>query len=101
MKFIQPIRAKRVPKAKPLRKVPEQTVTILKNRLLVERKHIISQSNQLKVLGGVLLCPIACVEEICKRVDYISELSDLTKVPGIRLQFARKFFDILTDVLNI
>lgn len=63
--FINPIKAKRVPTTKAVRTVPKQAVEILKQRLLAERKHIICQSGPLKALGGVLICPISCIDEIC------------------------------------
>lgn len=101
MRFIHPVKAKRVPKSKPVRKVSEDTLKILKHRLLAERKHIICKSTGLKALGGVVICPIACVEKICKRATYIKELNDILNISGLRVQFARKFFDIVTDILNI
>lgn len=101
LKFIQPIRSKRVPKVKPVRKVSDQTIDVLKSRLLVERQHMIDGSGQVKALGGAYVCPMSCVVEVCKRVDYIKELDDIINISGLRTQFATRFFDIITEVLAL
>lgn len=101
LSFIVPIRSKRTPKVKPVRKVPDQTIEILKRRLLAERQHMIDGCGQVKALGGVLICPMSCVIEVCKRVDYIKELDDILNIPGLRTQFATRFFDIFTEVLAL
>lgn len=101
LKFFQPVRSRRVPKAKPVRKVSSQTIEILKGRLLVERKHMIDESGPIKALGGVFVCPLSCVTEVCNRVNYIKELDDIINIPGLRAQFATRFFNVITEVLDL
>lgn len=101
LKFIRPIRAKRTPKKKPVRKASEQTIKILRNRLKVERKHIIHDSGKLKALGGAMICPIACIDEICNRMDYINSLDDILSIPGLRTQFVSRFFEVVKNIFLI
>lgn len=99
LRFFSPIKAKRKNKVKPVRKVSKETIEVMKDRLLSERRDIIHKDGGLTALGGALVCPRACVEEICKRVDYIRELSDISNIPGLRSQFAEKFFNVVKDTL--
>lgn len=71
----------------------------MKDRLISERRDMVKKNDGLRTLGGALVCPMACIEEICKRVDYIRELSDISNIPGLRSQFAEKFFNVVKDSL--
>ena len=70
----------------------------MKDRLVSETD-IVQKSDGLRTLGGALVCPMACIEEICKHVNYIRELSDISNIPGLCSQFAKKFFNIVKDSL--
>ena len=101
LKFIRPIRARRNRKPKAVRQVPEQTMILVKNRLQVERKHLIHGSGKIKAFGGAMICPFACIEEICNRVNYIKGLQDISNISGLRDKFARVFFNVVKNILML
>ena len=70
----------------------------MRDRLLSECQATIKSNSALMALGGALVCPIAFIDEICRRVNYIKELSD---IPGIRSQFAEKLFCVVQNSLEL
>ena len=73
----------------------------MRDRLLSERQATIKSNSALMALGGALVCPIACIDEICQRVNYIKELSDIANIPGIRSQFTEKLFCVVQNSLGL
>ena len=99
LQFITPVRAPRKEKIEPIREVPEQTVEVMKVRLLAERENMVGKSSGLIALGGVRVCPKDCIDEICKRVNHIKEFTDISNNPGLRSPFTEKFFNVVKDTL--
>ena len=79
--------------------MPEQTVEVMKVRLLVEHENMVGKSSGLTTLGGARVCPKECIDEICKRVNYIKEFKDITIIPGLCSPFTEKFFNVVKDTL--
>lgn len=48
---------------------------------------------------GAIVCPKDCIEEICKRVNYIEKFTDISNIPGLRSPFTEKFFNVVDDTL--
>ena len=99
LRFISPIKAPRKEKILPVREVSQQTVEVMKLRLSAERENMIVKSSGLIALGGSRVCPKDCIDEICKRVNHIKELTDISNIPGLHSPFAEKFFNIVKDTL--
>ena len=60
---------------------------------------MIVESSGLIALGASRVCPKDCIDEICKCVNHIKELTDILNIPGIHSPFAEKFFNIVKDAL--
>ena len=101
LRFFRPVKATRKSKPKPIRNLSEDEVQVLRGRLLSERKAIIHSNSAFMALGGALVCPIACIDVICKRANYIKDFSDISNIPGIRTQFAEKFFSVVKDNFSL
>ena len=99
LRFFLPIKSRRKQKPKAVRNVSEDVLKVMKERLLSERKAIICNNSAFMALGGAFVCPVASIDLICQRVNFISELSDITNIPGIRSQFAEKLFNVVKDSL--
>ena len=54
-----------------------------------------------KALGGTVVCPVACINEICNRIKYIKDLRDVCNVPCVRPLFAERFYHVIKDVLHL
>ena len=81
--------------------MPEQTVEVMKARLLAECENMVGKSSGFIALGGARVCPKDCIEEICKRVNYIEKFADISNIPGLcsPLNFTEKFFNVVNDTL--
>ena len=94
----QPTVAKR---AKPhsVRRVSEATKKTLMDRLLQERKKIVSSHFGYKMLGKELVLPTKCLRLICKKARSIHTEDDI-RVPGLRVNFVNKLFNVVMDTLS-
>ena len=99
-KFLTPARSTRKARPTPVRNVSAQMVSLLKARLLRERRRLLDSNMKYKALGGIVACPVASITEICNRVKYIKDLRDITSVPCIPHFFAESFFNIIKDTLQ-
>ena len=99
LRFISPIKAHRKEKILPLRQVPEQTVEVMKVRILAERENMVGKSSGLVTLGGARVCPKDCIDEICNCVNHIKEVTDVSNIPGLHSPFTEKFFNVVKDTL--
>ena len=99
LRFFQPVKASRKQKPKAIRKLSDNEIKIMIDRLLSERKDIIRNNSAFVALGGALVCPVACIDEICQRANFIKDISDITNISGMRSQFAEKLFNIVKDTL--
>ena len=99
LRFISPVKAPRKEKILSVKEVPQQTVEVMKLRLSAERENMIVKSSGLIALVGSRVCPKDCIDEICKRVNHIKELTDISNFSGLHSPFAEKFFNTVKDTL--
>ena len=100
-KFLAPVKATRKPRRTTLRNVSPQVVSLLKARLLRQRKCLLDGNMKYKALGGSVACPIAIIDEICNRIKYIKDLQDVCVIPCLPHVFAESFFNVIKDVLHM
>ena len=86
LRFFRPVKATRKPKPKPVRKLSEDEIKVMRDRLLSERQAIIKGNSAFVTLGGALVCPIPCIDEICRRVNYNSVIFRTFLVCVVSLQ---------------
>ena len=79
--------------------MPEQTVEVMKVRLLAECENMVGKSSGLIALGRARVCPKECIDEICKCVNHIKEFKDISNIPRLCSPFAKKFFNVVKDTL--
>ena len=100
LNLCKPIRVKRKPKQSAVRSAPCEVVTDVKNRLLIERRSIVNNSKGLRTIGSAVTCPMVCLNEICKRLDYIVSAADIACIQGLHDPFVQRFFIVILDTLK-
>ena len=100
LKFIDPIKQPPKRKQRPIREVPEGILTEVHNRLREAQLAMFSQSMGMRALSLNAVCPISCIDEICKKANIIKSMDDLNVIAGLRVKFAEKFFKIFIEIIN-
>ena len=100
-KFLAPVKAACKPRPTTLRKVTPQVLSLLRARLLRQRRYLLDSNMKYKALGGAVACPIATIDEICYRIKYIKDLQDVCAIPCLPRLFAESFFNAIKDVLHL
>ena len=72
-KFLTPVKSTRKSQPTPVRNVSTQMTSLLKTRLLRERRRLLDSNMKYKALGGIVACPVGSITEICKGVKYIKD----------------------------
>ena len=49
------------------------------------------------MLGKYVVIPDTCVDELCKRVKFIKDRTDVLSVPGLRKQFVDRLYSVIID----
>ena len=88
----------RRPKRSAIRKVNEQLLKTLKERLYAERKAYIDENPCLSMLGVDFVCPDSTIDELCLQAEYLETASDIS-LYGIRTDIKDRFFNVISDVL--
>ena len=100
-KFLAPVKATRKGQPTPLRNISRQVLSLLKARLLRQRRRLLDSNMKYKALGGTVACPIASIDKICNRIKYIKDLQDVCAVPCVPRLFAESFFNVIKDILHL
>ena len=100
-KFLAPVKATRKKRPKTLRNDSPQVLSLLKARLLRQRRSLLDSNMKYKALGGTVACPVASINEICNRIKYIKDLQDVCAIPCLPHSFAESFFNVIIDVLHL
>ena len=80
------------------RKLSDDLIKDLRERLLVERQVIVSEEPGYKMLGVDLVCPVSIIEEICDRATELKSIENLKSMHGVRPEFYSRFLRVVTDV---
>ena len=97
-KFLTPTKAARKARRTTYRNVSPQVLSLLKARLLRQRRCLLDSNMKYQALGA---CPVASINEICNRINYIKDLQDVCTIPCVPRFFADSFFNIIKDVLHL
>ena len=100
LKFIDHIKQPPKRRQQPVRELPEGILTEVRNSLMEARLAMFSQSMGMRALSLNAVCPMSCIDEICKKANIIKSVDDLNVIAGLRVKFAEKFKKKFIEIIN-
>ena len=95
--IFQPITLAPKPRRRAVRSVTPTLEKRLRDRLQLERDAIVDSEIGYKMLGKYVVIPDTCIDELCKRVKFIKDRTDVLSVPGLRKQFVDRLYSVIID----
>lgn len=82
-----------------VRRVDEELLMTLKNKLRMERDRYIQENPCFMMTGFSFVCPDVTIEELCSQATYIQTPLDMSLF-GIKTELRDRFFNIISSVLS-